>query len=108
MAQPFCPHCGAAQDASNLFCPKCGQRLPAEVPGTPLAAAQGEAAAVSGNETAGAGQRIVPDELWLRLRVEEQEYTRRSSRRARMGCLVLLVLFAAVAIAIWHLGPSGP
>jgi predicted nucleic acid-binding Zn ribbon protein len=106
MAQPFCPHCGAAQDASNLFCPKCGQRLPARVPGTPPAAAQGEGAA--GNETAGPGQSIVSDEIWLRLRAEEQEYTRRSSRRARMGCLVLLILLAVAAIAIWQLGPSGP
>ena len=60
MAQPFCPRCGAAQDASNLFCPKCGQRLPAEVPGTPPAAAQGEAAAASGNETARGGSEHRP------------------------------------------------
>jgi uncharacterized Zn finger protein (UPF0148 family) len=104
MAQPFCPRCGAAQqDPSNVFCPKCGQ---------PLAGEESEAAAAEASPeaepaTAPATPSTVTDDLWFRLRAEEQEYTRRSRRNGRIGCLLLLVILVGFVIAVWKWGPTG-
>ena len=108
MAQPFCPRCGAAQDPSNLFCPKCGRRLRAEQSEEAAQEMPGKAEAEpeSGSGSKPAAQSTVADDLWFRLRAEEQEYTRRSRRNARVGCLVLLVILVGFVIAIWQWGPT--
>jgi len=106
MAQPFCPRCGSAQAPSNLFCPKCGHRLPEDEPGAkpdpqPEKAAPGLA---NGAKTAAAPPS---DDLWIRLRAEEQEYSRRSRRNAGIGCLVVLFGLIAFGLLIWHWGTAG-
>jgi uncharacterized Zn finger protein (UPF0148 family) len=107
MAQPFCSRCGTAQDPSNVFCPKCGQRLPGEETeaAAPEASPKAEPDAGEGTEPATPG--TVADELWFRLRAEEQEYTRRSRRNGRIGCLVVLVILVGFVFAVWKWGPTG-
>lgn len=105
MVEPFCPRCGAAQDPSNVFCPKCGHGLLAEQREEAAQEVPGKAEPESGSGSEPAAQSTVADDLWFRLRSEEQEYTRRSRRNARIGCLVLLVVLVGFVIAIWHWSP---
>jgi hypothetical protein len=108
MAQPFCPRCGTAQDASNVFCPKCGVRLPDEEAEAAAPEVPPRAEPDAGKGTEAAMPSTVVDDLWFRLRAEEQEYTRRSRRNGRIGCLVVLVILVGFVIAVWKWGPTAP
>jgi hypothetical protein len=107
MAQPFCPRCGTAQDPSNVFCPKCGARLAGGGPETSAPEASRKAETDAGKGTEVAKPSTAADDLWFRLRAEEQEYTRRSRRNGRIGCLVVLVILVGFVIAVWKWGPTG-
>lgn len=105
MAQPiFCAGCGAEQQPSNLFCPRCGRRL-APKGGSGVTAESGSETGRSGN-TPSATPSFISEEMWLRLKAEEEEYSRRSQRKARVGCLILSLLLIAGAVAIWLWVPS--
>jgi hypothetical protein len=107
MAQPFCPRCGTAQDPSNVFCPKCGAPLPGEQPEATAPQPSSRVEPDTGKGTEATKASTVTDDLWFRLRAEEQEYSRRSRRNGRIGCLVLLVILVGFVIAVWQWGPTG-
>ena len=88
-----------------MFCPKCGRQLLAQEPEEAAQEVPGKAEPESGSGSEPAAQSIMTEDIWFRLRSEEQEYTRRSRRNARIGCLVLLVILVGFVVAIWQWGP---
>jgi hypothetical protein len=91
-----------------VFCPKCGAPLPGEQPEATAPEAPPQAEPDAGEGTEPATPSTVTDDLWFRLRAEEQEYSRRSRRNGRIGCLVLLVILVGFVIAVWRWGPTAP